>query len=190
MFTVNHGLKQLSLIQFHSLHICKHRTGNRTFSQWNLYNETSEVLLKHINFIICLAQSLQNHVYSPSHERPPVLRVHTGFTVFQTNNRCTFNILTQQRTSFQTASENFHHKAKCFEPDTDCMHSIGRVSFTNVSWVQKKQIYGINPSPPKPVNFTDDIFRWILANEKFCILIQISLHFVPKGPIDNNQAMV
>ena len=27
-------------------------------------------------------------------------------------------------------------------------------------------------------------------NEKFCILIQISLKFVPKGPIDNNPAFV
>ena len=27
-------------------------------------------------------------------------------------------------------------------------------------------------------------------NEKFCISIKISLKFVPKGPIDNNQALV
>ena len=27
-------------------------------------------------------------------------------------------------------------------------------------------------------------------NEKFCILIQISLKFVPKGPIDNSSALV
>ena len=56
--------------------------------QWNLYNKTGKVLLKHINFIICLRQSLQYHVYSPCHEWPPVLRDHkiwwslyTGFTV-------------------------------------------------------------------------------------------------------------
>ena len=59
--------------------------------QWNLY-ETRKVLLKHKNFIICLAWSFQNHVYSPCHERPPVLRDHkiwrslyTGFTVFAKN---------------------------------------------------------------------------------------------------------
>ena len=34
--------------------------------------------------------------------------------------------------------------------------------------------------------FADDIFRCILANEKFCILIEISLKFVPNGPIDNS----
>ena len=27
-------------------------------------------------------------------------------------------------------------------------------------------------------------------NEKFCILIKISLKFVPKGPTDNNPALV
>ena len=34
--------------------------------------------------------------------------------------------------------------------------------------------------------FTDDIFWCIFSNEKFCILIKISLKFVPKGSIDNN----
>ena len=36
----------------------------------------------------------------------------------------------------------------------------------------------------------DDIYDYIFLNEKFCISIQISLTFVPKGPIDNNQALV
>ena len=34
-------------------------------------------------------------------------------------------------------------------------------------------------------HFVNDIFKCILLNEKFCILIPISLKFVPKGPIDN-----
>ena len=37
--------------------------------------------------------------------------------------------------------------------------------------------------------FTDDIFKFIFGNEKFCILIKISLEFVAKGPIDNKAAM-
>ena len=37
--------------------------------------------------------------------------------------------------------------------------------------------------------FPDDIFRCIFFNEKFCISIQISLKFVPKGPIDDNTAL-
>ena len=36
----------------------------------------------------------------------------------------------------------------------------------------------------------DDIFRCILLNEKFCILIKIPLKFVPKGPIDSIPALV
>ena len=32
---------------------------------------------------------------------------------------------------------------------------------------------------------SDDIFKCIFLNEKVQILIQISLKFVPKGPIDN-----
>ena len=38
-------------------------------------------------------------------------------------------------------------------------------------------------------HFADDIFRCIFVNEKFCILIWISLKFVPKGPIDNIPAL-
>ena len=39
-------------------------------------------------------------------------------------------------------------------------------------------------------HFADDIFKCIFVNEKFCILIKISLKFVPKVPIDNNTALV
>ena len=35
-----------------------------------------------------------------------------------------------------------------------------------------------------------DILRCIFVNEKFYILIRISLKFVRKGPIDNNPALV
>ena len=38
--------------------------------------------------------------------------------------------------------------------------------------------------------FPDDIFRCIFMNKKFCVLIKISLKFVPKGPTDNNPALV
>ena len=39
-------------------------------------------------------------------------------------------------------------------------------------------------------HFADDIFICIFVNEKFCILIKISLKFVPKVLIDNNPALV
>ena len=50
----------------------------------------------------------------------------------------------------------------------------------------------VNPSPPgqNGRHFADDSFKCISVNEKFLILIQISVKFVPKGPIDNNPALV
>ena len=39
-------------------------------------------------------------------------------------------------------------------------------------------------------HFADDIFICIVVNEKFLILIKISLKFILKGPIDNNSALV
>ena len=38
--------------------------------------------------------------------------------------------------------------------------------------------------------FADDSFRCIFVNEKFYILIKISLKFVPNGPINNIPALV
>ena len=38
--------------------------------------------------------------------------------------------------------------------------------------------------------FSDDIFKRILLNENVRISIEISLNFVPKGPINNIQALV
>ena len=50
----------------------------------------------------------------------------------------------------------------------------------------------VNSSPPGQtgLHLAHDIFRSVFMNEKFCILIKISLKFVPKGPIDNNPALV
>ena len=39
-------------------------------------------------------------------------------------------------------------------------------------------------------HFPDDILKCIFMNEKCCILIRISLKFVPKGPINNIPALV
>ena len=39
-------------------------------------------------------------------------------------------------------------------------------------------------------HFTDDIFKCISINETFCILIEILLKFISKGPIHNNPALV
>ena len=39
-------------------------------------------------------------------------------------------------------------------------------------------------------HFADGVFKWIFIKEKSCILFQISLKFVPKGPIDKKSALV
>ena len=50
----------------------------------------------------------------------------------------------------------------------------------------------INSSPPgqNGCHFTDDIFKCIFINEKFCISIWILLKSVPSGQIDNKSALV
>ena len=35
-----------------------------------------------------------------------------------------------------------------------------------------------------------DIFKYIFMNENYCILIRVSLKFVPEGPIENTSALV
>ena len=71
-----------------------------------------------------------------------------------------------------------HYLSQCW------LSSLSPYGVTRPQWV--------NSSPPgqNGRHFTDYIFRCIFVNEKFCMLIQISLKFVPKGPIDNNPAFV
>ena len=62
----------------------------------------------------------------------------------------------------------------------------------DISSMSRSYFMCVNSSPPghNDRRFADDIFRWIFVNEKFCILIKISLKFVPKRPIDNYPALV
>ena len=39
-------------------------------------------------------------------------------------------------------------------------------------------------------HFADDIFKWIFLNENVWISIDISLKFVPRGPINNIPTLV
>ena len=42
----------------------------------------------------------------------------------------------------------------------------------------------------KMAAIADDVFGCIFVNVKFCVLIEMSLKFVAKGPIDNDPALV
>ena len=62
------------------------------------------------------------------------------------------------------------------------------MAFNRAGDICNKQLTDPVNSSPLDKNghhFIDDIFRCIFVNEKFCILIKISLKFVPKGSIDN-----
>ena len=58
--------------------------------------------------------------------------------------------------------------------------------------VNEAIIGSINSSTPgqNGSHFADNTFRCISMNENVCIMIEISLKFVPKGPVDNNPALV
>ena len=55
-----------------------------------------------------------------------------------------------------------------------------------------KEYHMVNSSFPgqNGRRFADNIFKCIFNNAKSCILFRILLNFVPKGPIDNNPALV
>ena len=64
--------------------------------------------------------------------------------------------------------------------------------FHSDTYMHHKSLYFFNSYPPgqNGRHFADNIFRCIFVHVKICILIKISLKFVPKGPIDNNSALV
>ena len=57
-------------------------------------------------------------------------------------------------------------------------------------WVSGRQDANSSPPGQNGCHFADDNFRCVFVNEKFFIFINISLKFIPKGPIDNNPALV
>ena len=91
-------------------------------------------------------------------------------------------------------------------------HSLGQLMTrqSNAQFIMAKQLFcgydrsnikldndynhywTFNSSPPgqNGRDFADDIFNCIFVNENFCILIQISLKFDPKGPIHNIPTLV
>ena len=68
-------------------------------------------------------------------------------------------------------------------------YAVWQMDKTGIKHMDKQ--IEMNSSPPgqNGCHFTDDNFRCIFVNENF-FLIKISLKFVPKGPIDNDPALV
>ena len=74
-------------------------------------------------------------------------------------------------------------------------HHIGAKPLSKPMMSQFYKAYSFNELTDLPPgqngrHFADDIFRCIFMNEKFCILIKMSLKFVPKGPVDINPVLI
>ena len=64
-------------------------------------------------------------------------------------------------------------------------------NFDDIVWSKNvSMILNSSPHGQNGHHFADDIFKCISMNEVFCILIRISLKFVPKGVIGNKPALV
>ena len=70
--------------------------------------------------------------------------------------------------------------------------------YTFMGWILRKHkytfviciIFNSFPTQQNVHHFADNIFRYIFVNERKCILITISLTFVPKSQVDNKPALV
>ena len=62
----------------------------------------------------------------------------------------------------------------------------------NDAYICVARLEWVNSSSPgqNGCQFADDIFKFIYVIEEVCILIKISLNFVPMGPIDSKPALV
>ena len=74
------------------------------------------------------------------------------------------------------------------------IHGDRKTSFTVIHWRRKMLwiVISFNTLRPRQNgrHFPDDIFKWIFLNENVWISINISLNFVPNGPINNNPILV
>ena len=61
-----------------------------------------------------------------------------------------------------------------------------------LTWAEWAGIILFNSSPPgqNGRHFADDVLKCIFVNENCCVLIEISLKYVCKVPINNNPALV
>ena len=83
--------------------------------------------------------------------------------------------------------------SKCHQHHDRNSNSIHCFIWYIINYPKPNFIGGLlNSSPPgqNGRHLADDVFRCIFMNEKFCVLIEISLKFVPKGPIGNSPTLV
>ena len=82
-------------------------------------------------------------------------------------------------------AEQFSSACDCIS----CQDSKITIVFFAIWYVQLPHPHPLHPGQ-NGCHFADDNFRCILVNKKFCILIKISLKFVPDCSIDKKSALV
>ena len=68
--------------------------------------------------------------------------------------------------------------------------AYGIIFDTAVCATQRNKVINSSVSGQNGRHFAGDIFKSIFIDEIFCILVCISVKFVPRGPIDNKPALV
>ena len=100
---------------------------------------------------------------------------------------CITNVIATCRKNFSQWESSFLWKLRCH-----WLKFLRRVAKTLVIQGPGSLHHLLNTLRPRQNgrHFPDDIFKCIFLNESKRILIEISLKFVPKGPIDNIPALV
>ena len=103
-----------------------------------------------------------------------------------------FRLIVSSIKTFVSATNHIPPRPKLPLSHTIINNALAVLCIQYTEWPMANQITGINPPSPAQNgrHFADGIFKCIFMNEKYCILIRISLKFVPKGPIDNTLAWV
>ena len=81
---------------------------------------------------------------------------------------------------------------KCRGLFTNLVHCISKIRAWISNYSMLVQLIYVNTLRPRQDgrHFPDDIFKWNFLNENAWISIEISLTFVPRGPINNIPALV
>ena len=118
--------------------------------------------------------SLPMHIYAPLGLNELIKPEEHAFTILKSNENWRYN---SNKTKPWACSVGWLYTVYSF----DCSEIKARISYYI--------IINSSPSVQNGRHSTDNLFNRIFVNEKFCILIDISLKFVPKGLINNNPAL-
>ena len=97
--------------------------------------------------------------------------------------KCSLTHLRSKQPSF-----GFYPCVSTESVDESLMNSSGYSVLGIINLTACHQSYTVIPPEQNGRHFADDIFECFFVNEKFLVLIKISLKFVPKVPIKSNPA--